>query len=370
MQAPARRLAYALSPILFAAVLLAPPAMAWQPANSYGKANLVSDGFIATPHTDSHLVNPWGIAFNPFAFVWIANNGTDTSTLYDGNGTPSPQPPLIVSVPAKAPTGIVFNGSPTDFTLKKSGQSVPTPFLFVTETGSIAAWAPSINPTEAQTVFTSNSGAIYKGVAIAGTGAGLFLYATDFHNARIDVFDGNFSPATLTGSFDDPNLPPHYAPFNIRNIDGALYVTYALQDKDAEDDVAGPGRGFVDVFKPDGTLIRRLISHGELNAPWGMAVAPAGFGPFSGRLLVGNFGDGKINAYDLATGAFVGTLHRPGGSPLTINGLWGLAFGNGVDNQPTDTLFFTAGPSDESHGLYGRIRFAPGTRAAADDTGD
>ena len=185
MHALVSRLTLAAVFVTLAVVLVVPPVMAGQPANSYGKKYLVSDGFIATPNTDAHLVNPWGIAFNPFAFVWIANNGTSTATLYDGKGTPSPQPtPLVVSIPADAPTGIVFNGSPTDFTLKKNGQPVPTPFLFVTETGSIAAWAPSINLTEAQTVFTSKNGAIYKGLAIAGTGQGLFLYATDFHNGQ------------------------------------------------------------------------------------------------------------------------------------------------------------------------------------------
>ncbi len=338
--------------------------------NSYAQKNLVSNRGSGAAHTDAHLINPWGIAFNPFAFVWISNNGTDTATLYDGGGVPSPLgDPLVVSISAKAPTGIVFNGSPTDFTLKQGGQPVPTPFVFVTESGSVVAWAPSINRTGMTTVFTSKVGAIYKGVAISGTGRGQLLHATDFHNGRIDVFDPEFRPVHLRGGFVDPRVPQHFAPFGIRSIDGALYVTYARHDADAEDDVSGPGLGFVDVFNPDGTLVRRLISRGVLNAPWGLAVSPVGFGPFGGRLLVGNFGDGRINAFDLATGSYVGTLDRPSGAPVHIDGLWGVSFGNGVAGQAIDTLYFTAGPNDEADGLYGQIRFGgPRGYTANDET--
>ena len=328
-------------------------------AVSFSTKALVSDGFVVANHTDLKLVNPWGIAFNPSGLVWVADNGTDVSTLYDGKGTPSS---LVVSIPKGAPTGIVFNGSKTDFALLHKA----SPFIFATEKGVIAAWAPAIDPNNAQVAFSSKNGAIYKGLAIAGT-PGRFLYAADFHNNRIDVFNASFKPHKLPGDFSDPKLPAGYAPFNIVNINGVLYVAYAKQGPGAVDEVAGPGNGFVDVFTANGTLIRRLVTRGKLNAPWGLVVAPAGFGGFGGRLLVGNFGDGAINAYNLATGAFLGSLKRPDGSPLRIDGLWGLAFGNGVLGQSTRSLFFAAGPADEQHGVYGRINAIPATTAAGAD---
>jgi uncharacterized protein (TIGR03118 family) len=199
---------------------------------------------------------------------------------------------------------------------------------------------------------------IYKGLAIATTSAGTFLYAADFHHARIDVFDASFDRVHLSGSFRDHKLPPGYAPFNIQELGGRLYVAYAKQDADREDEVAGPGRGFVDVYSTSGQLLRRLIRRGHLNAPWGLVQAPAaGFGRFSGALLVGNFGDGRINAYDPRTGAFRGRLRHEDGSPIQIEGLWALRFGNGVTGDPT-TLLFTAGIEDEAHGLFGAIQAA------------
>lgn len=359
---------------MFVVALVAATASPWLAGNalatnnSYGRKPLVADGVDVATTIDPNLVNPWGIAFNPFGFVWVSDNGTGVSTLYDGQGTPSPAgTPLIVSIPDGKPTGIVFNGSSSHFTQMKNGAPVASPFIFATENGVVAAWAPAINPTQAQEVFRSKRNAIYKGLAIAGTGQGLFLYVTDFHNNHIDVLDANFKPHKLIGDFLDANLPAGYAPFNIANISGNLYVTYAKQDDDAEDDVAGPGFGFIDVFAPNGTFVRRLVSHGALNAPWGMALAPANFGAFGGRLLVGNFGDGSINAFDLATGEQVGKLKRPDGQPLRIEGLWGLAFGNGLQGQPTKSLYFTAGPDNETRGLYGRINFVPPTSAAVGD---
>jgi len=317
----------------------------------YEQKNLVSDRAGTAANTDPNLVNAWGIAFNPNALVWVANAGTGTSTLYDGAGTAST---LIVTVPDGNPTGIVFNGS-NDFV---SGGN-PSRFIFATESGTLAAWAPAPSsppPTIAVTVRdNSTSGAIYKGLALAANGAGHFLYATDFHNNRIDVFDKDFKPVTLSGSFSDPSLPPGFAPFGIQNLNGDLYVTYAQQDPNREDDVAGRGLGFINVFDADGHFVRRFASRGNLNAPWGMALAPASFGSFGNRLLVGNFGDGAINAYELNTGKFRGQLQRANRQPIRIDGLWGLSFGNGVSNQPTNSLFFTAGPDGESHGLYGRI---------------
>jgi uncharacterized protein (TIGR03118 family) len=319
----------------------------------------VSDGSVPGTVVDAKLVNPWGIAFNPNAFVWIANNGSGTSTLYDGKGQPSPSvpipplpAPLIVTIPGGAPTGIVFNGTP-DF--KVNDQAAP--FIFASEAGIISAWSPTVDPTNAQPMATRN-GAIYKGLALAANGKENFLYATDFRNARIDVFDAGYQDALQAGKLKcnfDIDVPRRFAPFGIQNINGDLFVTYAKQDQDAEDDVAGRGLGLVVVYDADGCLIRRFAGGWPLNAPWAVALAPAGFGKFGSRLLVGNFGDGTINAFDLHTGAFAGTLRGTDGRPLRIDGLWGLRFGNGVLDQSADSLFFTAGPEDEKHGLYGRI---------------
>jgi uncharacterized protein (TIGR03118 family) len=330
-----------------------------EPQSFYRQRNLVSDTpTIPAEHLDPHLVNAWGVAFNPFGVVWVNDNGTGLSTLYDGNGVPQS---LVVTVPGPAPgvqgkpTGIVFYGGPA-FTVSQNGVSGPSRFIFASEDGGIAGWAPNVNVTNAIRVYSSPSGAIYKGLAISAGGTGALLYASDFHNARIDVFDASFHPVTLPGRpFHDPDIPKGYAPFGLQAINGDIYVTYAKQDEDAEDDVAGPGFGFVSVFDPNGRFLRRLVSRGDLNAPWGMALAPAGFGHFGGRLLVGNFGDGIINAYDLATGKWVGRLEGERHKPIRVDGLWGIAFGNGLANQPVDTLFFAAGPDDETHGLYGRL---------------
>jgi uncharacterized protein (TIGR03118 family) len=331
---------------------------------SYSVRNLVSDGFVPADNTDPNLVNPWGIVFNPNGPVWVADNGTGVATLYNGSGVKQPvaPQPLVVTIPTpkggtppSAPTGIVFS-SGSDFVVTEGTLSGPSRFMFATEDGTIAGWAPNVNPTNAILVVDPpNHTAIYKGLALAANGTAHFLYATDFHNNRIDVFDSSFHPATLPGNFSDPGIPGGYAPFGIQNILGNLYVTYAKQDKDAEDDVAGPGFGFVDVFDADGHLIRRFASRGQLNAPWGLALAPADFGRFSNSLLVGNFGDGRINAFDPRSGEPRGLLREPDGRAVTLEGLWGIAFGTGVLNQPTNALFFSAGPDDEAHGLYGRI---------------
>jgi uncharacterized protein (TIGR03118 family) len=335
----------------------------------YRQHNLVSDGAFSADHTDPNLVNAWGIAFNPFGVVWVADNGTGASTLYDGAGVAQS---LVVQIPSPGkadggnPTGMVFNASP-GFAIAKggalSGASSPSRFLFATEDGIIAGWAPAIDATHAITVVdhSGKDGAVYKGLALSAGGKGSLLYAADFHNNRIDVFDQSFKPATLaSGAFSDPSLPAGFAPFGIHAIGGNIYVTYAMQDADRHDDVAGKGLGFVNVFDPNGHLIRRLVSHGALNSPWGVALAPAGFGKFSGRLLVGNFGDGLINAYDLANGHFVGKLRMGDRQPVHIEGLWALAFGNGFLDQSVNSLFFSAGPGDEKHGLYGRLEVAPG----------
>ena len=333
----------------------------------YEQHNLVSDGFVKAKHTDPNLVNSWGVAFNPFGPVWVADNGKGVSTLYDGKGISQPliPGPLVVNIPSPtdpkgggSPTGIVFNGSPGFVVHPDCPVNAPCPsrFIFATEDGMIAGWAPSVDPTHAiSLVDNSKSGAVYKGLALSAGGSGPLLYATDFVNNKIDVFDGSLKPVIIPGAFTDPRLPAGFAPFGIQAISGDIYVSYAKQSG-GKDEEHGKGLGFVNVFDPSGRLIRRVASMGTLNAPWGMALAPAGFGRFSNHLLVGNFGDGRINAYNLVTGKFAGQLKAAhSGHPIMIDGLWGLAFGNGFLGQRVNTLFFAAGPGDEAHGLYGRI---------------
>lgn len=330
-------------------------------ADSYRRHDLVSDGSASADFTDPNLVNAWGVAFNPTGAVWVSDNGTGRSTLYDGTGKPLS---LVVEIPSPGnsgggkPTGIVYNGG-MGFAVTNGTVSGPSRFIFATEDGIIAGWAPSVDGTHARVAVdnSATTGAIYKGLALSAGGDGGLLYASDFHNGRIDVFDDHFKPvATLPpGAFVDRRIPAGFAPFGLQAINGNIYVTYAKQDADREDDVQGPGLGYLDVYDPNGRLIDRLVSRGALNAPWGMALAPAGFGRLANRLLVGNFGDGRINAYDLATGWFLGQLRGPDYRPLAIDGLWGIAFGNGYDEQPVNTLFYAAGPDDEAHGVYGRI---------------
>jgi uncharacterized protein (TIGR03118 family) len=344
-------------------VALAPaaPGAAAHPRNAYHQTNLVSDLPGLAQLTDPDLVNPWGLAAGPTTPAWVADNGTDKATIYPGfvNGSPITKAGLVVSIPGGAPTGQVFNPTP-GFVVRSGDASGPARFIFDSEAGLVTGWNPAVPPpvpsTQAQ-VGASVPDAIYKGLAIATTPAGTFLYGADFHHARIDVFDQGFNLVHLSGSFTDPQIPHGYAPFNIQELGGQLYVAYAKQDAQAEDEVAGPALGFVDVYSTSGQLLRHLIEHGQLNAPWGLALAPAGFGRFSGALLVGNFGNGRINAYDPSSGEFLGRLRHEDGSPIEIEGLWALRFGNGVTGTPT-TLLFTAGIDDEAHGLFGAIQVA------------
>jgi len=337
-------------------------------ATAFSQTNLVSDTAGGTAlHVDAQLVNPWGLSIVGTAAAWVANNHTETSTLYDGNGVAVPATPLIVSFATGfAPTGIVSNPkAATDFNVTANNVTAGARFIFAGEGGMVAGWAPTVDATHAITMYTATDGAIYKALAIASNNGSAFLYATDFHNNKIDVFNTSFVKQTTSGTaftFIDPNLPAGYAPFGIQAIangtGGAtqLYVTYAKQEvPDKVDNENGAGLGYVDIYDTNGQFIKRLVSAGLLNAPWGIALAPADFGTLSNALLVGNFGDGMINGYDAATGAFVGTIRDAGGAALATPGLWGIAFGNDANNQPHNTLFFAAGTNDEANGSYGRI---------------
>lgn len=323
-------------------------------AQHYQQTNLVSDQPGATT-TDSHLVNPWGLSRSSTSPWWVANNGTGTSTLYNGAGTPSALvvtiPPAPGSTEAGVPTGTVFNGT-TSFELAPGS---PARFLFVTEDGTIAGWNPAVNPTQAvMKVFEPD--AVFKGMAIASANGANYLYVANFKRRHIEVFDAHFQRVHLSDeAFDDDDLPRSYAPFNVQGIGGDLYVAYAKTSPTSADEVAGPGNGFVDVFSASGRLLRRLQHGPWLNAPWGMALAPGDFGAFSHRLLIGQFGSGEIAAYDVATGAFVGKLKNTADQVLTIDGLWDIAFGNGGNAGPLNTLFFTAGINDEADGLFGSL---------------
>jgi uncharacterized protein (TIGR03118 family) len=333
------------------------------PTTAYLQTNLISDQPGVAAITDANLVNAWGLAIPPTGGnFWIADNGSGVSSVYGGNVNHSALTKNLpdVTIPGGAPTGVVFNSNattlPDEFKVSAGTNSGPAVFIFATEHGTIAGWSPAVSLATAETAATVPD-AIYKGLAIGNNGTENLLYAANFHSGHIDVFDKTFTPKTLAGSFTDPNLPAGYAPFNVQNIGGTLYVMYAQQDADAEDEVAGPGKGFVDKFDLNGNLLGRFASRGALNAPWGIAQAPANFGRFSGDILVGNFGDGRIDAFTTG-GAFVGPLRDARGNPISIDGLWALSFGNGVTAGESNALYFTAGPGDETHGLFGKLSAA------------
>jgi len=337
-------------------------------AQFYTQHNLVSDIPGLADLTDPSLVNPWGLVASTTSPFWVSNNGTATSTLYNGNtGAKVPLtnlPCQCVIVPG-APTGVVFNGTPfstgTGFVVTSGGVSAPARFIFASEDGSISGWASNVPPppisSQAIVAVQPSDDNVYKGLAIAstipGNVAGDFLYATNFRAGTVDVFDHTFAKLPA-GRFADPGIPEGYAPFGIQNIGGIIYVTYAKQDDDKKDDVRGMGHGFVNAFDTSGNLIRRVASRGTLNSPWGLALSPADFGTFSNDLLVGNFGDGRIHAYNQWTGHLVGTLRDSSGDPIWIDGLWALMPGNG-SSAPADQVWFSAGPGGEAHGLLGLL---------------
>jgi len=336
------------------------------PANSYLVHNLVSDLPSMADYEDPNLVNPWGLATTASSPFWLGNNGSGTSTLY---GTTGAAVALVVTVPTPAAstggavTGVIANTT-TSFPVA-TGKNAS--FIFCTEDGTVSGWNSSVNATAAiVTVNNSASNSVFKGCALGGTSSAPVLYVTDFHNGVVDMFDANFKPITpAAGAFTDSAIPAGFAPFNIVNLGGKLYVTYAKQDADKHDDVSGAGNGYVDVYDFSGNLLTHLISQGALNSPWGMQMAPAAFGQFGSDLLVGNFGDGTINAFDPAKGTQLGTLQDPTGHSLTILGLWALLFGNGGKGGDPTTLYFTAGipgpygEPPESHGLFGSIQPPP-----------
>jgi uncharacterized protein (TIGR03118 family) len=314
--------------------------------------NLITDDQTANPATltDANLQNAWGISYAPTGPFWISDNATGLVTVYNVNPTPS-QVPLVVSLPGDASvTGQVFNATAGAF----NGDN----FLFVGEDGTISGWRGALGTT-AETLQLSSADNVYKGAAIATVSGNAYLYAANFKSGAIDVLKGTVAAPNLAGNFTDPGLPAGYAPFNIQNLNGTLYVTYALQDGAKHDDVAGAGHGFVDAFDTSGNFLSRIASQGALNSPWGLTIAPAGFAGVAGDLLVGNFGDGTIHAFNLTTHADDGPLKLVGGATLSIDGLWGLTVGNDGKAGSSQSVYFTAGPGGETHGLFGSLTPAP-----------
>jgi uncharacterized protein (TIGR03118 family) len=352
------------------------------PPNSYLVHNLVSDLPSVADHQDPNLVNPWGKGFGATPF-WVGNNGSGAATLYSGTGTASP---LVVTIPqagnagTSGPvTGVIFNTFASNANAFDVQPGKPANFIFCAEDGVISGWN-AVSGTKASILFdNSNSGAVYKGCALGGTATAPYLFAANFNAGTVDVYDSNLNlnpppynpgvfpqPYSTSSPFSNPAIPAGFAPFNVRNINGTLFVTYAKQDAQKHDDVGGPGNGYVAMFNLNGNLIANLVSQGPLNSPWGMAIAPANFGPFAGALLVGNFVDGKINAFNATTGAMLGGLDDTTGNPIAIPGLWSLDFGSGAQSEDPGTLYITAGigggPNNdplESHGLLASIQAAP-----------
>jgi uncharacterized protein (TIGR03118 family) len=345
----------------------------------YTPINLVSDGVVPADHVDPNLINPWGIVASGGSPFWVSDNNAGVSTLYNGIGNPQS---LVVTIPGPkgsppgfvaAPTGVVNNGVAIDFLVNGPGTSAH--FIFATEDGTISAWnsgTSAVLKVDNSQVPTAANGAVYKGEAIDTVGTSQFLYVTNFRAGTVEVYDNTFAPHTFSATqFTDANLPAGFAPFGIQNINGNVFVTYAEQNATKHDDVDGAGLGFVDEFSPTGALLQRVGGPGvqpELNAPWGLTIAPSNFGKFSNDLLVGNLGDSHVNAFSInpATGAFVfaGQLSDAQGHPLVLDGgfkgpstrgLWGLRFGNGTGSGPTNTLFFTSGPNNETDGVLGSV---------------
>jgi uncharacterized protein (TIGR03118 family) len=349
-----------------------------------------SNGIVHNAPVDANLVNPWGIATSATSPFWVSDNNAGLSTLYNSAGVPQA---LVVSIPTPGaplgnggtPTGAVFNIAQSLNAFPISGVkadgttliTAPAVFLFATEDGTILGWNPNVNPVgDAKPRSThaiiavdhSLSGAVYKGLAIAADSLGVpRLYAANFRAGTVEVFAASFLPANSSGAFTDPKLPKGYAPFNIFPIGAAtatatatrLVVTYAVQNAEKHDDVAGMSHGVVNTFDLNGQSFQRLIQHGQLNSPWGVAVAPGSFGALAGSLLIGNFGNGHINAYNPTTGEFIEKIRDPHGQAIVIDGLWNLRVGNGGNGGDPNNVYFTAGPNGEQDGLFGSITPSP-----------
>ena len=370
----------------------------------FEERDLVSDIAGRAAHLDANLANPWGIIVSS-GRIRVANNLTGLSTAYSPGGIPKTPSLVIPPAGSGSPTGLVANDTESSFKVSVAGVTAKSRLIFASQDGSISAWSPDVDANAAIQVATTTD-AIYMGLALGRNQSGAFLFAANFHAGTVDVFDGNFAPVSWSGAFEDPDLPDGYAPFNIANLGGRLYVAYAKQDAEREDEEVGAGFGYVNVFDTNGHLLHRSISGGVLNAPWGMVIAPGGFGDFGHALLVGNFGDGRINAYSTISGSLLGTLQDANGFPIAIEGLWGLAFSKGSgengddddddedgehgdddddgedgedddhgddnrgvlgmlgilgesresDSEGRPTLYFAAGIDDEGHGLMGTLR--------------
>jgi len=339
-------------------------ALTAQPTQHYKQTNLVSDmpGVAAT--TDPNLVNAWGMSRGSTTPWWVSDNGTGVATLYTGTGSPVS---LVVTIPAGTsgqtgtPSGQVFNGT-TDFEV---APGFPAKFIFVTEDGTVSAWNPGVKATQAVIKLNTKGASGFKGIAMATVGnpQGVhsnYLYIADFHRGRVLVLNSKWQRATFgdnddDDSFVDERLPAGFAPFNVQNIGGRIYVAFAMQDSAKHDDVPGAGLGYVDVFSTQGRLLQRLQHTDWMNAPWGITQAPTDFGANSHDILVGQFGSGNILAFDPVTGNFMGPLYGTDNKPIMIDGLWGLSFGNDGNAGLATALYFTAGPDDESHGLFGTL---------------
>ena len=337
-------------------------------ANNFSWVNLQSDIAGVAQRVDPNLVNPWGMALSSSNTIWVADNGAGVATVYNPDGSPVIVPfgnairLLVVTIPPSAsnteganPTGIVANNT-SFFKVTQSGNSLPSEFIFVSEDGSISGFNSSLDPINAiLAVDNGATGAVYKGATMGTANGHNFLYVTNFHAGTVETYDENFAlQSSASFPFTDPNLPVGYAPFGIRQFNGQVFVTYAKQNAEMHDDVAGPGNGFIDIFDTSGNLVKRLVSNGNLNSPWGLAMAPSNFNPFQNDLLVGNFGDGRINVYNPSTGAFVGTPTEKDGTPLDFANLWDLLpLNNGI--------YFSAGIAHEQDGLFGVIQKAQST---------
>jgi uncharacterized protein (TIGR03118 family) len=327
---------------------------------AFTQTNLVSDPVsAAAPTIDPNLINPWGVAEIPTGPFWVADNGKGVATIYTGAGTKVDGAITVAALPGEdhsSPTGQVFNAG-GGFEISSGGNTGSSTFIFATEDGTISGWNKNVDPgSSIIKVDKSTEGAVYKGLAIGSNDDGTFLFAANFHNGTVDVFDQNFNQVN---SFTDKHLPQGYAPFNVQVLDGHLFVTFALQDAAKHDDVAGAGHGFVDEFDLEGHLLHRVASRGPLDSPWGLAIAPPSFGEFAGDLLVGNFGDGTINAFDMKNDHFEGKLLDAKGAPITIGDLWALVPGNGSANSDPNKIYFTAGVQNEAQGLFGSLTAIP-----------